>query len=68
MIIYRLIEMIDQHFEETYYLKTINEQYPKNFTKLIENSRDIDLLGLHLNSLFNNYREYFKRRLIKAPK
>lgn len=68
VIIYRLIEMIDQHFEETYYLKTINEQYPKNLTKLIENSRDIDLLGLHLNSLFNNYREYFKKALDKGTK
>lgn len=63
VIVYKLIDTIDRNFEETFYLNKINSKNPENFKELLEKSANIDLLGIHLNSFFQDYIDNLKTAL-----
>lgn len=68
VIVYKLIDTIDRNFEETFYLNRINSKNPENFKEFLEKSTHIDLLGIHLNSFFQDYIENLKIALNNGAK
>lgn len=68
VIMYRLIDTVDKYFEETYYLNNINTIFPTNFNKLIEESNEICLLGIHLNSFLSDYNDSINKALMNGAR
>ena len=66
--LYHLINIIDKRFDETFYLEKMNSSDPDDFSKLIEKSENIQLLGIHLNSLLTNYKVEFEQALKSKSK
>jgi len=62
-IIYKLIDVIDNKSGETKYLSTINTEMPDNFKYLLEKSKNISILGIHLNSFLTSYHESIQKAL-----
>lgn len=67
-VIYELVNLIDKRFIETAYIENINSIYPENFSNLLQKSKNIDLLGIHLNSFLKNYKNDIETALVAKAK
>ena len=68
VVIYDLVNLIDKRFIETVYIENINSTYQENFSTLLQKSKNIDLLGIHLNSLLKNYKHDIEAALVSKAR